>query len=156
MNAFQKSLLVFLSTILLLSQVHISVYAIHCLCTGETHFALTAEKECHSDECQSDAPSCCEDSSEVCELGEGEWHGDKTCHAPKGALELGIDLDGALVNNSLSELDQQLKGFDIPLYLLFSSLKILPAEHSALGPDDPEREVKPRGFRYLLNGEMLC
>nr|MBS0038415.1 hypothetical protein [Saprospiraceae bacterium] len=156
MNVFQKSLLVFLSTILLLSQMHLSVYAIHCLCTGETHFALSAEKECSSDECKSDVLSCCDNPTEGCTADADELHAEKDCHAPKSAIELGIDLEGAMVNSPISELDKLTKGFDLPLYILFSSLKIPHADQVASAPLDADSEVKPPGFRYLLYGEMLC
>lgn len=157
MNVFQKSLLVFLSTILLLSQMHMSVYAIHCFCTGETHFALSAEKECTSEECsKSDVLSCCDSDTEGCTADSDDLHADINCHAPKSAIELGIDLEGAMVNSPINELDKLTKGFDLPLYILFSSLKIPTTDGVVSAALDFDSEVKPPGFRYLLYGEMLC
>ncbi|TVR85503.1 MAG: hypothetical protein EA411_12785 [Saprospirales bacterium] len=153
MNGYQKSLIKVLAVFLLLSQVHLSVYAIHCLCTGEIHLSLTAEKECDADACILQSESCCSDSNQCSaeELNEDK----ENCHAPKATIEFGIDLDGALVHSPLLEADREVHNFTLPLFLLFGNLKI-PTTDSFLKLSPGHPPEKSTQFRYILNSEMLC
>lgn len=153
MNTLQKTLLFTLTILLLVSQIQLSVYAIHCLCSGEIHLSLTLDKECSSSECKSFTKGCCDEPTGECPMG--DTHTKTDCHAPRSNIDLGVDLEGALVNQSFGESDQWQKGFDFPLFLLYSSLKI--ADHQVVASKyERDAPLLISGFRYLLYGEMLC
>ena len=137
-----------------MSQVHLSVYAIHCLCTGQTHLSLTAEKECSSSECHQESEDCCSNEDE-CTANGLHANNDGNCHAPKATFELGIDIDASLVNSPISEKDETSKTWDIPLYLVFSNLKIAgePVENTDIKGHPPHCNSS---HRYAVLGEMLC
>ncbi len=153
MNGFQKSLIKLLMGFLLLSQVHLSMYAIHCLCTGDIHLSLTAEKECDADECILQSESCCSDSNHC--SAEDHNQDKENCHAPGATIDFGIDLDGALVSSSVFEADRDVQNFTLPLYILYGSLK-LPTTDSFLKQSPGHPPEKTPQFRYILNSEMLC
>ncbi|TVR84872.1 MAG: hypothetical protein EA409_00290 [Saprospirales bacterium] len=137
-----------------MSQVHLSVYAIHCLCTGQIHLSLTAEKECTAGECHQPSEDCCTLGDE-CTAGTLHSANDGSCHAPKANFELGIDMDASLVNSPISELNETSKTWNLPLYLVFSNLKIAgePVEITKIKGHPPHYHSS---HRYVVLGEMLC
>jgi len=155
MKKFRKSVVLLLAQLLLLSQMHLSVYAIHCLCTGEIHFSLTAEKDCTAEECNSLLGDCCA-SGELCSLNDHLKMDsyDSTCHAPKATFDIGLDLEATI--SVASDAQTEVRSSDIPLFLLFLQLKIPQASGSANTYEVPDDAEKPPGFRYLMFGEMLC
>ena len=155
MNIFRKIIVLLLTQLLLLSQIHISVFAIHCLCTDQIHFSLTAEKDCSSEQCKMDLGNCC-DSSDVCVFNEHQesYVEGTSCHAPKASIEIGLDLH-AMVSAS-SELQSQVRFSDVPLFILFAQLKITSSSELNTNEQSVTDTQWPPGFRYLLFGEMLC
>lgn len=154
MQRFKKSVVFVLTQLLLLSQIHLSVYAIHCLCTGEVHLSLTAEKECSADECNTLLGDCCalgENCSEDNHLLNSE---EGSCHAPKATIDIGLDLEATI--SFASETQLEVRSSDVPLFLLFSQLKIPHSSESLLTTESPLGIENPPGFRYIVFGEMLC
>lgn len=153
MQRFNKSVVLVLMQLLLLSQVHLSVYAIHCLCTGEVHLSLSAEKECTAEECQSLVSDCCA-SGESCSADDHFNSEDASCHAPKATIDIGLDLEATISFASETQLD--IRSSDVPLFLLFSQLKIPHSTESKHTVEAPPGTENPPGFRYIVFGEMLC
>ncbi|TVQ48654.1 MAG: hypothetical protein EA362_05485 [Saprospirales bacterium] len=154
MQSFQKSVVLVLMQLLLLSQIHLSVYAIHCLCTGEVHLSLSAEKECTAEECNSLMSDCCA-SGESCSADDHlVTSKDGSCHAPKATIDIGLDLEATI--SVASETQSEIRSSDVPLFLLFTQLKIPHSCESAHTVEAPLGIENPPGFRYIVFGEMLC